>query len=83
MDQKFGILRELEKKGSGEGRNRTADAEIFSLSLYRLSYLASDERQQLSSGVSIKSLGFLVNRKIAYPVIQVESFRQIELGWAL
>ena len=24
----------------GEGRNRTADAEIFSLSLYRLSYLA-------------------------------------------
>ncbi len=28
------------KKGSGEGRNRTADAEIFSLSLYRLSYLA-------------------------------------------
>ena len=27
-------------KGNGEGRNRTADAEIFSLSLYRLSYLA-------------------------------------------
>jgi hypothetical protein len=25
---------------NGEGRNRTADAEIFSLSLYRLSYLA-------------------------------------------
>jgi hypothetical protein len=29
------------EKGSGEGRNRTADAEIFSLSLYRLSYLAT------------------------------------------
>ncbi len=26
--------------GNGEGQNRTADAEIFSLSLYRLSYLA-------------------------------------------
>ncbi len=28
------------KEGNGEGRNRTADAGIFSPSLYRLSYLA-------------------------------------------
>ncbi len=40
---------------NGEGRNRTADAEIFSLSLYRLSYLA-----QLLN-FSIMRLSFKVN----------------------
>ena len=36
-------------KGNGEGRNRTADAEIFSLSLYRLSYLAIDAKNLILS----------------------------------
>ena len=30
-----------------EGQNRTADTEIFSLLLYRLSYLGSPQRQEL------------------------------------
>jgi hypothetical protein len=38
--QAFLHVRKGNIRGNGEGRNRTADAEIFSLSLYRLSYLA-------------------------------------------
>jgi hypothetical protein len=45
--------------GNGEGRNRTADAEIFSLSLYRLSYLAGHPKKGLP--VSIDSCLVLVN----------------------
>ena len=53
---------EFERKRSGEGRNRTADAGIFSPSLYRLSYLAiasergSEKRLLVYFSAPIKSM---------------------------
>ena len=38
----------IERREDGEGRNRTADAGIFSPSLYRLSYLATMKNQRES-----------------------------------
>jgi hypothetical protein len=36
---------------NGQGRNRTADTQIFSLLLYQLSYLAERDRLQASGKV--------------------------------
>ena len=52
--------------GCGEGRNRTADAEIFSLSLYRLSYLAVFLDASSKSLISIISNLSNVNYKVDF-----------------
>ena len=53
MGRRFRIISDVKGVKCGQGRNRTADTEIFSLLLYRLSYLA----KRSEPGILLKSFG--------------------------